>query len=158
MEHVLLGRFRAGNIAEEYPCAGAVGVAGEVGDPAVAALVLGPGIISWCDGDFLLRSYGEWCVGIAPPLVPEPVAGPADPGAVAGGGGMFWFGIGQEGSHGSAGQRARIHNHVMVNNLKINIFNRLLIGFDYRPCTGIIIVACNMPLEITLIIKGKFHM
>jgi hypothetical protein len=42
-------------MAEVYPWAGAVGVAGDVGDPAVAALVLGPGP-SWWDGDLRRRS------------------------------------------------------------------------------------------------------
>lgn len=81
------------------------------------ALVLAPR--SWWDGDFLRKSYGEWCelpaaCGAATPLVlgDALVAGPGAelaPGAAAGGalippgpGGIFWFGTWHGGSHGSA--------------------------------------------------------
>lgn len=100
-------------MADVYPCAGIVGPAGDEGAAPVAALVLGPP--SWCDGDFRRRSYGGWCVvlaGIAPPLVPGAAAeGPPLPGAAADGAGMFWFGIGQGGSHGSAGNAKRTNRN-----------------------------------------------
>lgn len=92
-----------------------MGVAGEVGDPAVAALVLGPDTPaspSWWEGDLRRRSYGEWwaaAMAPTPPLGPAPreeeeeADGPPEEppaGAAAVGAGMFcmrW----QTGSHGS---------------------------------------------------------
>lgn len=121
-----------------------MGVAGEAGDPpAVAALVLGPAppaTSQWWDGDFLRKSYGAWCwwAGIAPPPAPPPppplpplvpAAKREEPGAAAVEAGMFWLGIGQDGSHGSA--RKKIYFLQTSRSLKVLIDAKVIVADLY---------------------------
>lgn len=118
IEHVRLNLLRAGTVAalKLGPAVEAADDGSVPGGPP--ALVLAPR--SWCDGDFLRKSYGGWCAlpaacGAATPLVlgDALVAGPGAelaPGAAPtdgalippGLGGIFWFGTWHNGSQGSA--------------------------------------------------------